>query len=125
MLIELLGQRPVEGESPWASIEWHSNTCVCAARGAWRGVVAEYRLWCAMYWFLKPSDVPAPDLEATLPIIKGWYPTAVLRDLVECVTPAKVHELLTRRWRLRMMYCLTCTARNSPIRGGILAVWAY
>ena len=94
MLIELLGQRPVEGESPWASIEWHSNTCVCAARGAWRGVVAEYRLWCAMYWFLKPSEVPAPDLEATLPVIRGWSPTAVLRDLVECVTPAKVHALL-------------------------------
>lgn len=94
VLFELLGQRPVEGESPWASIEWHSNTCVCAARGAWRGVVAEYRLWCAMYWFLKPSDVPAPDLEATVPIVKGWYPTAVLRDLVECVTPAKVHALL-------------------------------
>ena len=92
-LIELLSTRGSKGEV-LAVPFWTEAHALCVCHMGWRGAFAEYRLWVALYWWLTPEAIEAPVVEATLPMIRGWFSEAVLRDLVTCVGAPKIMELL-------------------------------
>ena len=74
---------------------WHDGSCFVAAFGGWRGAIAEYRFWSALFYHLTPGEeFQRPNIEAHLPLVRGWYSPELLDDFVRCVGDSLVRKLL-------------------------------
>lgn len=109
-VLHLLSTQPfVLPESDWYEPSWHFQSrqgmLFVAWRAGWRGAVAEYRFWLAMWWYMlgtvedsqayrQSIPMPGPDFQATLPAIRGWYDESLLEDFYLCVGHDATLQLL-------------------------------
>ena len=93
-LIKLLMSKETVADAPEWSFSSRDGMCFAAAFNGWRGAIAEFRLWVALWWHLEPA-LPRPEVEATGPMIRAWYDVEVLNDFVKCMGMARVLELMS------------------------------
>ena len=70
---------------------WASGQClfVFDAANGWRGAFSEHRMWSSVL-LRKERSIKTPY---PAPTVRGWFPAAILDDLVHCVGAAAVERV--------------------------------